>query len=157
MTLPTLVEDGLVVSMAYTLYVEGEILDASAPDQPLQFIQGQGQIIRGLERELYGMAVEEKKNVVVPPLDGYGEVNEEAFIEVPLNRFPPNVTLQPGMQMQMRNPQGQVVGAFVESIAADSVRLNLNHPLAGKMLHFDVQVTALRPASEQELQHGLNG
>jgi FKBP-type peptidyl-prolyl cis-trans isomerase SlyD len=152
---PTLVEAGLVLSMAYTLTVDGEILDASAPDQPLQFIQGQGQIIRGLERELYGMAVGEKKNVTVAPIDGYGEINEEAVIDMPRNRFPPNMELQTGMQLQMRNPQGQVVGAYIERIEENNVRLNLNHPLAGKELRFDIEIMAVRPATQAELQNGL--
>jgi FKBP-type peptidyl-prolyl cis-trans isomerase SlyD len=140
------VENGQAVWLAYTLYVDDEILDQSTPDQPLRFIQGQGQIIPGLERELYGMTVGESKTVNVAPRDGYGEINEEAFIEMPANRFPPEMNLRPGMQLQMRNPQGQVVGAYVERIEGEMVRLNLNHPLAGKALRFEIKIADIQAA-----------
>ncbi|MFZ6029406.1 MAG: FKBP-type peptidyl-prolyl cis-trans isomerase [Chloroflexota bacterium] len=143
------IENGQAVLLAYTLYVDGEILDQSRPEQPLRFVQGLGQIIPGLERELYGMAVGESKTVTVAPRDGYGEINEEAYIEMPKDRFPPNVALEPGTQLQMRNPQGQVVGASIERVDGESVHLNLNHPLAGKTLRFEVQIAGIEAAASQ--------
>ncbi len=74
------VSDGLVVSMDYTLRLEdeGEVVDTSAGREPLQFVQGEGQIIPGLEQELYGMKIGDEKNVVVAPAEGYGESDPEA-------------------------------------------------------------------------------
>lgn len=141
-----LVQDGQIVSMAYTLYVDGEVLDASPENTPLEFTQGQGQIIIGLERELYGMSIGEEKNVTIAAKDGYGEIDPEAMIELPKDRFPPNVNLQPGLQLQMRNPQGQVVGATIDKIEGDTVTMNLNHPLAGKELRFEIKIVDLRIA-----------
>ena len=88
------VDDGQVVSMHYTLHVDGQVVDSSEGKEPLQFIQGMGHIIRGLEHQLYDMKVGEKKDVVVAPKDGYGETDPEAFMDVPRDLFPPNIPLK---------------------------------------------------------------
>jgi FKBP-type peptidyl-prolyl cis-trans isomerase SlyD len=148
------VQDGQVVSLVYTLQVDGEVIDSSEENEPLQFIQGEGHIIPGLEGALYEMGIGESKNLVIAPEDGYGEFNEEAFIEVPKDQFPPSVPLELGTELQVRNPEGDVLEARIDKIEEDNVRLDFNHPLAGKELHFDVKVIALRQATEEEISHG---
>jgi FKBP-type peptidyl-prolyl cis-trans isomerase SlyD len=148
------VQDGQVVSLVYTLQVDGEVIDSSEENEPLQFIQGEGHIIPGLEGALYEMGIGESKNLVIAPEDGYGEFNEEAFIEVPKDQFPPSVPIELGTELQVRNPEGDVLEARIDKIEEDSVRLDFNHPLAGKELHFDVKVIALRQATEEEISHG---
>jgi len=148
------VQDDFVVSMEYTLHVDGEILDTSQGSTPLAFIQGIGNIIPGLERELYGMQIGESKNVIVPAADGYGEHNTEAFIEVPRDQFPKGMELEIGGEIQVTDQDGQIAIARIDSIAGDTIRLDFNHPLAGKELHFDVTIVALRPANDEELAHG---
>jgi len=148
------VQDGQVVSLVYTLQVDGEVIDSSEEDDPLQFIQGEGDIIPGLEGALYDMEIGESKNLVIAPKDAYGELNDEAFIEVPKDQFPANIPLELGTELQVRNPEGDVMDARIDRIDEDSVLLDFNHPLAGKILHFDVKVTALRPATEEEISHG---
>lgn len=143
-----------VVTLDYSLRVDGDLIDSSEGGQPIQFLQGHGQIIPGLERELNGMSVGESKEVVVSPEQGYGEVDEEAFAEVPRREFPPNVPLEPGISLQLRDEDGNIVDAYIESVSANNVRLNLNHPLAGKELHFEVTVVDLRDATKEELDHG---
>ena len=91
------VQDGLVVSMDYKLTVDGEVLDSSEDAGPLQFLAGYGNIVPGLERELAGMKIGESKDVVVAPADGYGEFDEEAFMEVPRNEFPSDLQLEEGI------------------------------------------------------------
>jgi FKBP-type peptidyl-prolyl cis-trans isomerase SlyD len=82
------VQDGLVVSMDYKLTVDGEVLDSSDEAGPLQFLAGYGNIIPGLENEMMGMKIGDSKDVVVKPEDGYGEFDEEAFMDVPRTEFP---------------------------------------------------------------------
>lgn len=148
------VGDNDVVTLEYTLTVDGEVVDSSKDHGPIAFIQGQGQIIPGLEKALYGMAVGESKQVVVPPAEAYGESDPEAFLEIPASEFPPEIPLEPGVGIQLRDPSGQVFDAFIDRVEGDTVVLNFNHPLAGKELHFEVKVVGIREATEEELAHG---
>jgi FKBP-type peptidyl-prolyl cis-trans isomerase SlyD len=151
---PQEVKDETIVTLEYTLTIDGEVVDTSKGAQPIQFIQGQQQIIPGLEKELYGMAVGETKEVVVPPQEGYGDIDPENFAEVPRDQFPPQIPIQPGIQLELTDEQGERVGATIDSIEGDNVRLDFNHPLAGKELHFEVEVVDLRAATEEEIEHG---
>jgi FKBP-type peptidyl-prolyl cis-trans isomerase SlyD len=150
------VSDGLVVSMEYTLRLDDddEIVDTSADRAPLQFVQGEGQIVPGLEEELYGMSIGDEKDVVVAPAKGYGDADPEAFQVVPLDVFPSDMTLQPGMGLQLRDASGHAFEAYVADIRPDGVVLDFNHPLAGKTLRFNVRIANLREASEEEIAHG---
>ena len=148
------VNDGQVVSMHYTLHVDGQVVDSSEGKEPLQFIQGMGQIIRGLEHQLYDMKIGDKKDVVIPPKDGYGETDPAAFMDVPRESFPPNVPLTPGTELELRDKSDHPMYARIDEVTDKSVRLNMNHPLAGKELHFSVQIASLRPATNEEVSHG---
>ena len=148
------IRDNDVVSLEYTLKVDGEVIDSSEGHGPIDFIQGQGQIIPGLEKELYGMAVGESKEITISPAEGYGEPNPEAFMDVPKSEFPPEIPLEPGVGIQLRDPSGQVFDAFIEEVSEDTVRLNFNHPLAGKELNFQVKVVGIREATPEEIAHG---
>ena len=148
------VDDGKVVSMHYTLHVDGKVVDSSEGGEPLQFIQGMGHIIHGLEHELYDMKVGEKKDVVVAAKDGYGESDPEAFMDVPRESFPSNVPLTLGTELELRDQEDHPVYARVEEVTDKNVRLNMNHPLAGKELRFSIQIANLRPASDEEVSHG---
>ncbi|MFZ5855535.1 MAG: FKBP-type peptidyl-prolyl cis-trans isomerase [Chloroflexota bacterium] len=150
----TKVADGQVVSMEYTLRVDGKVVDSSESGDPLEYLHGAANIIPGLEREMDGMAVGESKTVIVSAADGYGEMDEEAFIEVPRSEFPKDMPLKPGLEMELSGPEGQPMYARVESMEGETVVLNMNHPLAGKELHFDVKVTNLRDATDEEMDHG---
>src|SRR5258707_6087408 len=97
------VDDGHVVAMHYTLHVDGQVVDTSDGSEPLQFIQGMGHIIPGLEQELYDMKVGDSKQVVVAPKDGYGEQDAEAFMDVPRASFPANVPLELGTELELRD------------------------------------------------------
>ena len=96
----------------------------------------------------------DKKQVVVEPADGYGEVDPDGIRLIPRNTFPQDLELTPGKALQMRDQQGEVFTAYVEEIRPDGVLLDFNHPLAGETLFFDVRVATLRPATEDELNHG---
>lgn len=140
--------------MEYSLHVDGEMIDSSQGREPLEFLQGAGNIIPGLEDELYGMEIGETKNVIVAAEDGYGELDPDAFIDVPREQFPPEIPLEVGVQLQLQDGNGQVMMARIDTVEADRVRLDFNHPLAGKELVFDVKIVGLRDATDEELEHG---
>jgi FKBP-type peptidyl-prolyl cis-trans isomerase SlyD len=148
------VQDGVVVSMEYTLHVDGELLDSSDGQGPLQFLVGYGNIISGLENEMMGMKIGDSKDVVVQPVDGYGEFDSEAFMEVQRDQFPKDMPVEVDTELTVRDDEGQARYARVDSIAGDVVRLDFNHPLAGDELHFHVKVVALREPNAEELDHG---
>ena len=148
------VQDGLVVSMEYTLSVDGEVLDSSKDAGPLQFLAGYDNIVPGLEREMAGMKIGESKDVLVLPEDGYGEFDEEAFMKVPRSEFPADMELEEGLELNVTDEDGQNQLAFVESFNDKTVRLDFNHPLAGAELRFNVKVVGLRDPTKEELDHG---
>jgi FKBP-type peptidyl-prolyl cis-trans isomerase SlyD len=148
------IQDGQVVSMDYSLRVDGEVIDTSDGREPLEFIQGTGSIIPGLERELYGLLIGDSKKVTIAPLDAYGELDAEAYVEVPRVEFPNNIPLEKGIEIQVRDQNGQPMYARIDSFTDESIKLDFNHPLAGKTLNFDVTIVGLRDASAEELSHG---
>ena len=154
--LPEKVADGQVVSLDYILRLsDGQEIDRSESGFPLEFMQGRGQIIRGLETKLYGMAIGEQKQVTVAPSDGYGEFNPEDFVNVRRDAFPQDFDLKEGEDIQVQDPDTeQVKIAYISEIGPDEVKLDFNHPLAGETLHFEVTIVALRMPSAEELAHG---
>lgn len=138
------IEKGKTVSINYVLTVDGEQVDASPEGQPLQYVQGESQIIPGLENELSGLAVGDEKNVTVAAKDAYGEENPNAVIEVPKDQVPAEITPEVGMVLNMTAPDGRNMPARIQEIKSEVLVLNLNHPLAGKKLHFDVEVVAIQ-------------
>ncbi|HEY9686676.1 MAG TPA: peptidylprolyl isomerase [Coleofasciculaceae cyanobacterium] len=146
------IANGTVVSMNYTLTdMAGNILDASQ-GQPLQYLQGKGNIIPGLEKALEGLKPGEQKKVTVQPAEGYGQHNPELIFSLPLAQFGGQQP-QPGMMVQLESPDG-VVMATIVSADAQNVNLDANHPLAGQVLNFDVEIVEVREASPEELTHG---
>ena len=154
MTEESRIDDGQVVSMHYTLHVEGKLVDTSEGGEPLEFIQGMGHIIPGLEHELYDMHIGDSKRITLLPGKGYGEVDAEAFMDVPRQAFLVNVPIEPGTELELRDQSGNPVYARIENITDENIHLDMNHPLAGKKLNFEVKIASIRPASEEEVSHG---
>lgn len=154
--LPEKVADGQVVSLDYVLSLaDGQEIDRSESDFPLQFVQGRGQIISGLESKLYGLAIGEQKQVTVAPSDGYGEIDPDDFADFQRDAFPQDFDFKEGEDIQVQDPDsGQMKTAYVSEIGPDTVKLDFNHPLAGETLHFEVTVVALRMPTAEELAHG---
>jgi FKBP-type peptidyl-prolyl cis-trans isomerase SlyD len=150
------VADDMVVQLDYTLTLSnGEIYDSSDETGPLEYIQGQGLIISGLEEALYGMAVGDEKDVVVTPDVGYGEYDPEAVQTLPRDVFPAEMELEPGMPIDLYDEDAdEEIEAFIAEVDDDGVVVDFNHPLAGETLNFHVKVVAVRPATDEELDHG---
>ena len=150
------VKDDVVVSIDYTLRLDdGEVVDSSEGQEPLQYLHGRGQIVPGLERELYGMTVGDEKSVTVSAEEGYGDYDDERLQRVPLANFPGDIDLEEGMSVRMRDVNtDQLFDAYIDEIDEDGVTLDFNHPLAGETLFFDIKVVDVREASSEELEHG---
>jgi len=148
------VQKDVVVSMEYSLQVDGEEIDSSKGQDPLQFLVGHGNIISGLEREMMGLKLGDSKDVVIPPADAYGEFDDQAYMSVPRAEFPTDMPLEEGLELSVRDDSGQSRYARVDTIAGDTITLNFNHPLAGDELHFNVKIVGLREPTNEELEHG---
>ena len=144
----------VVVSLEYTLTVDGEVVDSSEENGALDYIQGQGNIIPGLEKELEGMKLGESKKVLVKAKDAYGEYDPEALEEIPVDEFPEDIPMEVGVELAVEDDEGMPMSAVIEAVDKDYVTLNFNHPLAGKDLSFDVKISGIRAATAEELEHG---
>ncbi len=137
-------KNGDLVKVHYTgKLVSGEQFDSSAGRDPLEFTVGAGQMIKGFDAAIPGMAVGDKKTINISPQDAYGERSEEAVIPFPKENVPPDMVLQPGMQLTLSNQQGQPVPVVVIEVKDDVVLLDANHFLAGKELIFDVELVSI--------------
>jgi len=148
------VQDNMVVKLDYILSVDEEILESTEDGEPIEFIQGIGQIIPGLESALYGMKVGEKKTVVIEPDNAYGDYDPESLEIAKKEEFSEEIPLDVGTFLDLSDDEGEVLSAQVIEEDEDTVTLDFNHPLAGKILSFEITLSALRPASEEELDHG---
>jgi FKBP-type peptidyl-prolyl cis-trans isomerase SlyD len=149
------ISNGSVVGIDYSLHLgDGEVVDASSPGEPLTYLHGEGQIVPGLENALTGLAVGDRKQVVVDPAEGYGPHDPAGIQEVPRRAFPPNFEPKPGMELTAEGPRGEPVPFVVREVRPETVLIDLNHPLAGKTLHFDVTVREIRDATDEEKAHG---
>lgn len=143
-----------VVYIHYTLTNDaGEVLDSSQGGEPLAYLHGSSNIIPGLENALTGKQAGDKLNVKVAPAQGYGERNEQLIQEVPRRAFQGISDIQPGMSFQAQSSQGPT-RVVVTRVVGDMVTVDGNHPLAGENLNFDVEVTEVRAATEEEMTHG---
>ena len=146
------VTHGAVVAMNYTLTDdEGELIDSS--QEPLVYLHGYGNIIPGLETALEGAEPGQQHSVVVEAADAYGETDPGAIIKVPADTVPEGVELAPGMVVVGDTPSGPIQLTVVE-VNEDNIVVDGNHPLAGKRLHFEVEIVEVRDASEEELAGG---
>lgn len=151
---PTQVENDVVVTIEYKLLVDGEILDSTDEEGPLDYLQGHDNIIQGLEKELAGMKVGDAKKVTVSPEDGYGDLDPNAIFDLPRDEFPDDVPLEEGIELEITDHNGEVMLAKIVGVGEEEIRLDTNHPLAGKTLHFEVTIKNLRKASPEEIDHG---
>jgi FKBP-type peptidyl-prolyl cis-trans isomerase SlyD len=141
------VKDGSVVSLQYSLSEEdGKLIESNKGKDPLKYTHGSKQIVPGLEKELTGMKVGGEKRVTVKPQDGYGVVNSKAFQEVPKEQIPAN-GLKLGATLAAKGPHGQEIPVRVHEIKEKTVVLDLNHPMAGKTLLFDVKILDIQPSA----------
>lgn len=144
-----------IVTFNYTLKDDtGNVLDSTEGSTPFSFLSGNGQILPKLENAMEGMLVGSKKNVKISAPDAYGTYNENAVQQVDRTNFPENTDLQPGMQFVANSPEGNQMPFIISEVQDNNIKIDFNHPLAGKNLEFDVELIDIRDATAEEIAHG---
>ena len=148
-------ENGTVGLFHYTLKdSDGNIIDSSDGKDPMVYLHGAGNIIPGLEKHLAGKGAGAVLDVVIPAAEAYGEDSGEPPQAIPRDQFPADIPLQKGMGLRAQDAQGTPIMIFITEITESHVMVTPEHPLAGKDLHFHVEVVRVRVASEDEVAHG---
>jgi FKBP-type peptidyl-prolyl cis-trans isomerase SlyD len=138
-----MIKNGSVVSFEYTLSDHnGQLIESNRGEEPVKYTHGAHQIIPGLEKSFLGMEINEEKSIRVEPEEAYGPVDPDSFKEVPKNEIPAGA-LKKGTMLQARGPGGEEFSVRVHEIMPETVVLDLNHPLAGKTLNFDVKILSI--------------
>lgn len=138
------VVDKSEVQVHYTLTVDGKVEDSSEGRPPITFVAGAGQMIPGFDKAVHGMQAGEKKSFDLSPAEGYGEVRPEAFQEVPKDQLPADLKPEAGMTLYAKGPGGQPIPVKISEVRDKTVMVDMNHPLAGKTLHFDIEVVSVQ-------------
>ena len=143
-----------VVTLNYTLKDNDDNIIDKSDDGSFCYLHGASNIIPGLENALTGKTSGDELSVSVAPEEGYGPRDDARIQEVPRDAFPPEITIEPGMQFNAQGPEGQDVMVTIAKVEGDTVTVDGNHPLAGVTLNFDVTIADIRDASAEELEHG---
>ena len=156
------VQNDKVVAVSYALEVEGQIADKSAPGAPLEYIHGTGMLLPKFEAALLDKEPGDAFDFVLSPEDGYGKYDLSYVIDLPKTAFAIDGQVREeflvvGRTIPMLNQAGQVVQGTVREVTDSSVKMDFNHPMAGKALHFTGKVESVRSATEKELTEGLHG
>ena len=144
------IQNDHVVEIAYKLNVDGEEVESDL----LEYLHGHGNIIPGLEQPLTGAKVGDTLEVIAKAEDAYGEFDPDSVITVSRDSFPPDFEIHLGEAMRLRDASGHIFQGVATALSDDAVELDLNHPMAGKDLLFNVTVMSVRPATEEEISAG---
>ncbi len=148
------IEKDKVVSIHYTLKGDdGEVIDSSLESQPLEYVHGRNYLLAKLEEQLNGKKAGDKLNIDLTAKDGYGEYNEALVAEVPRDQFDDSFDIKEGMAFQAAGPEGMQI-VIVKKVSPDTITVDANHELAGKNLHFAIEIVDVRDATEEELSSG---
>lgn len=138
------IADGNVVKLHYTLTVEGKVVDDTREREAFAFLVGAEQVIPGFEKAIRDMKVGEKKFFQVSPDEGYGQENPKGIDEVPRDNLSPDLVPEVGMTLYATGEQGQTIPGRITEVREDSVVINVNHPLAGKTLDYEVEIVEIQ-------------
>jgi FKBP-type peptidyl-prolyl cis-trans isomerase SlyD len=134
---------------------KGEVLENSFDDEPMAILAGTNHILPKIEAQLQKMQTGEKATISLKAADAYGEYDEENVNTLTKNQFPENVSLTEGMEfVATDNDDGKQSIFYVKEIAGENIVVDFNHPLAGEDLTFDIELTAIRAATKEEIEHG---
>lgn len=153
------IDNNHVVSLGYTLNTieaNGEKLfvENTTAENPLTFLYGVGMMIPKFEEEIKGLAAGDKKSFTISPAEAYGERQDDAKAELPIDMFQESGVPPVGAMLPLSDNHGNNFQAIVIEVTPEVVIADLNHPMAGKTLNFDVEILNTRPATEEELSHG---
>ena len=151
-----------VVELCYELEVDGEIVDRTTKEKPLDYIHGTGSLLEKFEQNVEGLEPGGRFKFTLTPAEGYGEVDPDRIIDLPLEAFEVNGEIRkdllvPGATIPMMNSRGGIVPGKVIEVSEKFVKMDLNSPMAGKTLNFSGEVVSVREATATELKDGLHG
>lgn len=151
-----------VVSLSYTLVVDGDVMETVNADKPMDFIFGTGYLLPKFEENILNKEVGDSFEFVLSPTEGYGEMNSDAIIELPKDMFMIDGKIEDGLLtvgnvLPMQDSDGNRLQGTIDEVKDDVVVMNFNHPLAGAELNFKGTVVAVREATQQEIVGGLYG
>lgn len=126
---------------------DGTVFDSSREREPLEFTVGEGQVITGFERAVEGMEVGEARETRIEADDAYGERRDDLVLDLPKEQVPEGMEIEPGMRLELRQPDGQAVPVTVAEVNEESVTLDANHPLAGWALTFELELVEIEGAT----------
>ena len=153
------IQNNHVVAVNYKLHTveangEKVFVEETTAENPLTYLHGVGMMIPKFEDEMNGLTVGDKKSFTISPEEGYGAIDPNAVAQLPLDMFSESGLPPVGAMLPLTDDQGNQFRAVVVEVTDNTVVADLNHPMAGKTLNFDVEVVAARPATEEELSHG---
>lgn len=156
------IENKKFVEVSYTLTVDGEVVDQSAPGQPLGFVFGEGFLIPGFEKNIEGKRVGDKFEFTLTPEEGYGEKHEDMIVDVPKSAFEIDGKVEDGLldlgnEIPMQTAEGMRLLGRVIANEGDAVKMDFNHPMAGQTLNFAGEVLGVREATEEDYPHHHGG
>jgi peptidylprolyl isomerase len=145
------VENGMYVSVDYIGTLDsGEQFDSSEGRSPFEFKVGQGRVIKGFEEAVIGMTLNEKKTFTVSPEEAYGPRDENCMYEFPAAEIPPEIAPEVGQTLALKSPDGREVPARITAVDSEKITFDLNHPLAGESLTFEIQVRSISATPTQQ-------
>lgn len=140
----------MFVSVEYTGTLEnGEVFDTSKGRQPLEVQMGAGQLIKGFENALEGMVLDEEKTFTLEPDEAYGQRDESLTRAFPRSDVPPEMDPQVGQMVGLHDGKGQQIPATIVDVDNENITVDLNHPMAGKALTFDIKVVNISETPTQ--------
>lgn len=154
------IQKNKVVSLSYTLTVDGDVIETVTAGKPMQFIYGTGYLLPKFEENIGELGEGDLFDFKLTAAEAYGEINQEAIIELPKHIFEVNGKIEEGVLtvgnvLPMTDSEGNRLNGAIDKVKEESVIMNFNHPLAGAELHFTGKVEAIRDATESELENGL--
>ena len=144
-----MIENGKTVKIHYTLSVDGDVVESSEESGPLEYEHGRGQIIPGLERALEGLSEGDNRQIDIGPDDAYGPINLQLILQIPRNQIQAD-EIEIGSILRGQDSGGKTIQGIVKDLNDEIVTVDFNHPLAGKELHFDIEVIEISDNGSQE-------
>ena len=156
------ITDKKAVALIYELTVEGQIADKTTRERPLEFIQGMGYLLPLFEKNVEGKEEGDKFEFTLQPEDGYGKWESDRVVDLPKSAFEVEGEIREdlmvvGKVIPLMNAMGGVIPGKVLEVGPDTVKMDLNHPMAGKVLNFSGEIVSVREATQKELEEGLHG
>ncbi|MTI87546.1 MAG: peptidylprolyl isomerase [Balneolaceae bacterium] len=135
------VKEGSIVKVHYTGKLsDGSVFDSSVERDPLQVTLGEGKLIPGFEKAVIGMEVGDSTTANIPAEEAYGPRRDDLELEIEKSQLPEDIEAEVGMQLQLNQPNGQPVPVQVTEVGEEEIKIDANHPLAGKDLTFDIEL-----------------